>query len=67
MIWNEDLGKCAKDELWEWGNRTNFEYEVGETITVNNSIPYKCYKKEIVDDKLYQYFTKGITRVEFPY
>lgn len=67
MIWNEDLGKYPKEELWEWGNHTNFEYEIGERITVDTNVPYKCYKKEVVNSKLYQYFVKGIVKVEFPY
>lgn len=39
---------------------TNFEYEIGETITVNSVEKFRCMKKEVVDGKLIQYFKKGI-------
>lgn len=66
MIWHEDIEKYPLEELYEYGNNTDFEYEIGERILVDNH-PYKCYKKEIVGDKLYQYFVRGIITVEFPF
>ncbi|AXQ67836.1 hypothetical protein KIOSHI_218 [Bacillus phage Kioshi] len=39
--------------------KTPFEYAVGEVIRVNNNRPHKCYKKEVKDGKLFQYFKEG--------
>lgn len=67
IIWMEHLDKYEGEELEENGNNTDFEYEIGEKITVNNNQIYKCMKKEVVDEKLYQYFKKGRVSYDFNY
>lgn len=66
MIWHEDVERYPKEELHEYGNRTDFNYGIGETVQVNGH-PYKCYKREVVDDKLYQYFVRGVVTVVYPF
>lgn len=39
--------------------KTQFEYEIGEIITVNSNIDMMCKKKEITNGKMYQYFRQG--------
>lgn len=66
IIWMEDVGKYEGEELEDRGNSTDFEYGIGETITVNNvENRYMCVKKEEMDGKLYQYFKKGRLHYSF--
>lgn len=39
--------------------KIQFEYEIGEIITVNSVDKMMCKKKEVKGDKLIQYFSKG--------
>lgn len=44
---------------------TQFEYEIGEVITVNSVDKFKCVKKVIVSNQLIQFFKKGIITYEY--
>lgn len=39
--------------------RTEFEYDIGETIGVNSVDRYMCKEKRMIDGKMYQFFVKG--------
>lgn len=69
IIWMEDVEKYEGEELEDRSNQTDFEYNIGETITVNSDRAniYKCIKKEIVNGKLYQYFKQGRVSISFDY
>lgn len=45
--------------------KTKYEYDLGEVITVNSFSKYRCNSKKIIDGKLYQFFGKG--RIVFDY
>lgn len=47
---------------------TEYEYEIGETISVNNrNNIYKCFHKEVVDGELLQHFKQGRVSYSFDY
>jgi hypothetical protein len=39
--------------------QTQYEYALGEIITVNSIDKYKCINKKIMNGNLYQFFKKG--------
>lgn len=44
---------------------TEYEYEVGETITVNSDLKYKCMGVFAKDDDIYYLFNVGVPRYEY--
>ena len=69
IIWMEDAERYEGAELEDRGENTDFEYNIGEEITVNSSADnvYRCMKKEVVNGKLFQYFKKGRVYFDFGY
>lgn len=58
LVWMEDIENGKKIE--DVAEHTDFEYYIGETITVNSNYNiYKCVKKVFIDGRLYHYFKKG--------
>jgi len=55
------------DEKIEQAEHTDFEYVVGETIGVNSNSVYRCMRKEIINNSLYQFFKKGRVIYDFNY
>jgi hypothetical protein len=45
--------------------QTEFEYRLGEVITVNSITPMKCMEKKIVEGKLIHYFKEGKLTVTY--
>ena len=61
IIWMNANGRIDEPE------ETKFEYDIGETITVNNTQMYKCINKKIVEGELHQTFKEGIKIWKFNY
>lgn len=38
---------------------TEYDYEVGETITVNSNMEYRCMNVAHKDDDIYYFFNRG--------
>lgn len=73
LVWFEDLDRLnisildKKKLLEEIREHTDFEYSVGETITVNGDNVYRCMYKETIENNNYHYFKKGIISYNFDY
>jgi len=44
------------DDDYEGKDETEYEYQIGEQITINSSYPVKCIKIELINNELLQYF-----------
>ena len=62
IVYKDVYGSVSEPE------HTQYEYEVGETISVDRyDNKYRCMKKEVVNGDLIQYFSQGKKTYTFDY